>query len=173
MTSPNGPTHTQNFRPHSALSQPKSLNNILPTHSSRSVNTKNSLAFRSSNNFFHYYDYTFPPEDETNTIKTYVHNPNDLALLSRINQHDRLAGTLGILPNHLFKFIRSHDSKNLKKIINDLRITTFWSTYNVWAKHQTLNRTYWKIILLCCKPDTKEKKTDPLKKKRKRRTKKL
>ena len=106
-------------------------------------------------------------------MKTYVRNPNDLALLSRINQHDRLAGTLGILPNHLIKFIRSHDSKNLKKIINDLRITTFWSTYNVWAKHQTLNRTYWKIIPLCCKPDTKEKKTDPLKKKRKRRTKKL
>ena len=104
-------------------------------------------------------------------MKTYARNANDLALLFRINQHDRLAGTLGILPNHLITFIRSHDSENVKKIINDL--TTFWSTYNIWAKHQTLNRTYWKIIPLCCKADIKEKKTDPLKKKRKRRTKKL
>jgi hypothetical protein len=75
---------------------------------------------------------THSQEDETNAMKTYVRNPNDLALLSRINQHDRLAGTLGILPNHLIQLIRSHDSENLKKIVNDLRITTFWSTYNIW-----------------------------------------
>ena len=74
----------------SAITTKKFEQRILPTHSSRSVNTKNSLAFRSSNNFFHYYDYTFSPEDETNTMKTYVRNPNDLVLLSRINQHDRL-----------------------------------------------------------------------------------
>ena len=157
----------------SAITTKKFEQRILPSHSSRSVNTKNSLAFRPSNNFFHYYDYTFPPEDETNAMKTYVRNPNDLALLSRINQHDRLAGTLGILPNHLIQLIRSHDSENLKKIVNDLRITTFWSTYNIWAKHQTLIRTYWKIIPQCCIPDTKEKKTDSQRKKRKRRTKKL
>src|ERR1044072_7910961 len=106
-------------------------------------------------------------------MKTYVRTPNDRALLSRKNQHDRLAGTLGILPNHLIKLIRSHDSENLKKIVNDLRITTFWSTYNIWAKHQTLIRTYWKIIPQCCIPDIKEKKTDSQRKKRKRRTKKL
>ena len=72
-------------------------------------------------------------------MKTYVRNPNDLALLSRINQHDRLAGTLGILPNHLIKFIRSHDSKNLKKIINDLRITPFGqpTTFGLSTKHST------------------------------------
>ena len=102
-----------------------------------------------------------------------MRNHKDLELLSRINQHNRLAGTLGILPNQLIQLIRLHDSKNLKKIINDLRLTTFWSTFNIWTKHQTLNRTYYKILPSCCKPEIKEKKTVPLGKKRKRRTKHL
>ena len=73
-------------------------------------------------------------------MKTYVRNHKDLELLSRINQHNRLAGTLGILPNQLIQLIRLHDSKNLKKIINDLRFTTFWSTFNIWTPHQTLTK---------------------------------
>src|SRR2546423_6549210 len=109
-------------------------------HTRRSFNTRNNLTFRPSNNFFHYYDFNFPPESETNTMKTLVRNPEDLNLLSRLNQHDRLAGTLGILPNHLIQLVRSSDSKNVKKILDDLRLTTFWSTYHIWTKHQTLNR---------------------------------
>ena len=73
-------------------------------------------------------------------MKTYVHNPNDLALLSRINQqHTRVAGTLGILPNHLIQLIRSHDSENLKKIVNDLRTTNFGrhTTFGLSTKHST------------------------------------
>ena len=54
-------------------------------------------------------------------MKAYVRNNKDLELLSKINQHDRLAGTLGILPNHLIQLIRLHDSKNLKKIISELK----------------------------------------------------
>src|ERR1044072_856934 len=84
-----------------------------------------------------------------------------------------VAGTLGILPNHLIQLIRLHDPKNLKKIVNDLRVATSWSAYNIWAKHQTLSRTFWKILTTCCKPAVKEKKSNPLGKKRKRRTKKL
>ena len=51
-----------------AITTKKFEQRILPTHSSRSVNTKYSFAFRLSNNFFHYYDYTFSPEGETNTM---------------------------------------------------------------------------------------------------------
>jgi len=56
--------------------------------------------------------------------------------------------------------------------LDDLRLTTFWSTYHIWTKHQTLNRTFWKIIPECCKIEKKHKKPDLLGK-RKRRNKKL
>ena len=59
----------------------------------------------------------------------------------------------------------------LSQIINDLRFTTFWATYSIWTKRQSLNRTYWKIIPECCK-FVKKKTTKTLEKKRKRRTKK-
>ena len=56
--------------------------------------------------------------------------------------------------------------------MNDLRLTTFWSTYHIWAKRQSLNRAYWKSIPECCKPQNKHKKSESLGKKRKRRNKK-
>src|ERR1700734_3597993 len=59
-------------------------------------NTKTNIEFHSSNNFYHYYDFSFPPEDESNSMKPYVPDASHLELLSRINQHDRLAGSLGI-----------------------------------------------------------------------------
>src|ERR1044072_6366670 len=100
MSSLAGHRQTPDSSPFSILSHPKSLNNA---SYSRSFNTRNNLTFRPSNNLFHYYDFNFPPENETNTMKTLVRNPVDLNLLSRLNQHDRLAGTLGILPNHLIQ----------------------------------------------------------------------
>ena len=106
-------------------------------------------------------------------MKTYVRNPKDLELLASINQHDRLAGALGILPNHLIQLLRLTNPENLTKITDDLRFTTFWATYSIWTKRQTLNRTYWKIIPECCKPDVKEKKSEPSLGKRKRHSKKL
>ena len=121
--------------------------------------------------FFHYYDFTFPPEDETNSMKAYVHDVKHLELLTRTNQHDRLAGTLGILPNHLIQLLRLTNPKELSQIVNELRFTTFWATYSIWTKRQSLNRTYWKIIPECCK-FVKNKTTTTLEKKRKRRTKK-
>ena len=152
---------------------------VLPSHSGRSFNTQGNWTFRSSNNFFHYYDYTFAPEDETHTIKTFVRNPRDLKLLACINQHDRLAGALGILPNHLIQLLRLSNPENLTKVTDDLRFTTFWSTYSIWTKHQTLSRAYWKSIPECCKSEIKKKKSEkktvaPVqKRKRKRKNKKL
>jgi hypothetical protein len=119
------------------------------------------------------------PEDETHMMKTFVRNPKDLELLACINQHDRLAGALGILPNHLIQLLRLSNPENLTKIIDDLRFTTFWSAYSIWTKHQTLNRAYWKNIPECCKAEVKKKKSEkksvaPVqKRKRKRKNKKL
>ena len=93
---------------------------MLPSHSGRSFNTQGNLVFKSSNNFFHYYDYTFLPENETHMMK------------------------LGILPNHLIQLLRLNKPENLARFTDDLRFTTFWSTYSIWAKHQALSRAYWK-----------------------------
>ena len=139
-------------------------------HAGRSFNARIDPTFMPSNNFFHYYDFTFPPEDETNSMKAYVHDVKHLELLTRTNQHDRLAGALGILPNHLIQSLRLTNPKELPQIVNDLRFTTFWATYSIWTKRQSLNRTYWKIIPECCK--FVKNKTTTLEKKRKRRTKK-
>ena len=140
---------------------------ISPTHSSRSFNTQTNLTFMPSSNFYHYYDYSIPPEDETQSMKTYVQNANHLELLSGMNNHDRLAGALGILPKHLIQLIRLTNSEDAAKVINDLRFSTFWSSYHIWSKRQTLNRTYWKIIPECCLPKlTKKNKTQGTKRRR-------
>src|SRR5271170_646209 len=78
---------------------------VIPSHSAR-FNIQTDITFKSSNNFFHYYDFALLPENETKTMNTYVPNPDHLELLSKINQHDRLTGTLGILPNHLLQLLR-------------------------------------------------------------------
>jgi hypothetical protein len=144
---------------------------VVPTHASRSFNARINSTFMPSSNFFHYYDFTFPPEEETNSMKTYVQDVKHLELLTRTNQHDRLAGALGILPNHLIQLLRLTNRKELSQIVNDLRFTTFWATYSIWTKRQSLNRTYWRIIPECCK--FVKNKTTTLEKKRKRRTKKV
>src|SRR5579872_3998260 len=91
----------------------------------RSFNARSDSTFIPSNNFFHYYDFTFPPEDETNSMKAYVHDVKHLELLTRTNQHDRLAGALGILPNHLIQLLRLTNPKELPQIVNDLRSQHF------------------------------------------------
>ena len=58
-------------------------------------------------------------------MKSYVRNVKHLELLTRANQHDRLAGALGILPNHLIQLLRLTNRKELTQIVNDLRFTTF------------------------------------------------
>src|SRR5579872_1321247 len=71
----------------------------------------------------------------------------------------------------MIQLLRLTNRKELSQIINDLRFTTFWATYSIWTKRQSLNRTYWKIIPECCK-FVKNKTTTNLEKKRKRRNKK-
>jgi len=128
---------------------------VTPSHSPRSFNT--DITFKPSSNFFHYYDFALSPENEANTMKTYVPNPDHLELLSKLNQHDRLAGTLGILPNHLIQLLRLTNPEDSTKIIHDLRFATFWSTYRIWSKRQALYRTYWNILPECCKSQAKPK----------------
>ena len=156
----------------STLTDQKFSQRITPTHSARSFNTDRNYVFKSSNNFFHYYDFSFPPGDETQSMKTHVPEPTHLELLSRINHHDRLAGTLGILPNHLIKLLKLTNQEDLTKIIDDLRFTTFWTTYSIWTKRRTLNREFWQNIPECCKLENKHKtlldKKNPTGKKRRR-----
>jgi ribonuclease HI len=155
------------------ITRQKFAQRMIPSHSARCFNTQSNLIFKPSNNFFHYYDFSFSPANETNSMKTFVRNSEHLELLSRMNQHDRLAGSLGILPNHLIKLLRLVTPEDSTKITSDLRLTIFWSTYRIWTKRQSLNRTYWNILPECCKTQVKPKKVDTLRKKRKRRTKKL
>ena len=122
------------------LTRQKFSQRIIPTHAGRSFNSRTSSMFNSSSNFFHY-DFALPPDNEAHTMKTYVPIPQHLSLLSRLNQHDRLAGALGILPNHLIQLLRDIDAKGVPKITHDLRFATFWATYHIWTKRQTLNRT--------------------------------
>src|SRR5271155_1879341 len=107
---------------------------VTPSHSPRNFNT--DITFKPSSNFFHYYDFALSPENEANTMKTYVPNPDHLELLSKLNQHDRLAGTLGIIPNHLIQLLRLTNPEDSAKIIHDLRFTPFWSTYRIWSKRR-------------------------------------
>ena len=114
------------------LTQEKFAQRIPLSHKPRCFSARNTNVFKPSNNFFHYYDFAFPRENETAHMKTHVPNSRHLTLLARINQHDRSAGTLGILPNHLIQLIRLTDKDHLDKILNELRFTTFWATYNIW-----------------------------------------
>src|SRR5271154_476775 len=99
-------------------------------------------------------------------MKTYVPNPDHLELLSKLNQHDRLAGTLGILPNHLIQLLRLTNPEDSAKIIHDLRFMTFW------GKRQASYRTYWNILPECCKSQAKTKKSNTKDKNEKKRRKK-
>src|ERR1700722_16011750 len=133
------------------ITSQKFAQRLICSPSARCFNTQVNIIFKPSNNFFHYYDFALLPENEAETIKPYVPNPEHLELLSKINLHDRLAGTLGILPNHLIQLLRLTNPEDSTKIIHDLRFTTFWSTYRIWNKRQALYRTYWNILPECCK----------------------
>ena len=80
-------------------------------------------------------------------MKAYVHNAKHLELLTRTNQHDRLAGTLGILPNHLIQLLRLTNPKELSQIVNDLRFTTFWATDHVSNHPSVLGQPVTRLYL--------------------------
>ena len=157
-----------NFR---QLTQEKFQERVTLSHSPRSFSQFNSAQFKPSNNFFHSYDFTLPPQHDVETAKKYITDPNHAKLLSRINQHNRLAGTLGILPNHLIQLLRLTNRESLDNITEELRFTTFWATYDLWNRRQSLYRIYRNTLPDALKVSNKEKKRTNLGK-RKRRTKK-
>ena len=55
----------------------------------------------------------------------YIKDGNHLRLLNRMNSHDRFAGVLGILPNHLIRLVRDTKSDDKDAIIKDFRLTPF------------------------------------------------
>jgi len=114
------------------ITSQKFAQRVIPSHSPRSFNI--DITFTPSSNFFHYYDFALLPENEAQTMRTYVPNPDHLELLSKINQHDRLAGTLGILPNHLIQLLRLTNPEDSTKVIHDLRLPLAKLEYGVNAK---------------------------------------
>ena len=58
-------------------------------------------------------------------MKSFVPNPRHLELLAKLNQHNRTAGALGILPNHLLQLLRLTNPENVEKITNELRFAAF------------------------------------------------
>jgi hypothetical protein len=60
-----------------------------------------------------------------------------------MNNHDRFAGVLGILPNQLIGLIREVKPEDKDAILKDLRLTSFWHGYRVWRQRAQLDREYW------------------------------
>ena len=152
----------------SNLTRQKFEQRITPSHKGRDFNRDDNVTLKPSNNFFHYYDHNFPLENEIKSMKSFVPNPRHLELLAKLNQHNRTAGALGILPNHLLQLLRLTNPENVEKITNELRFAAFWATYNIWTKRQRLNRTYWNIVPETWKHNEELKKDKYLGKKRKR-----
>ena len=71
-------------------------------------------------------------------MRKYVYEMSHLKLLSDVNRHDRLAGVLGILPNALIKLIKATKYAEREEIMNDLRLTAFWSGYLIWMRRHKL-----------------------------------
>jgi len=123
---------------------------IIPTYAPRAYSEDNCTQYTMSSNFFHFYDFTVTPENEANHFRKIVQDPSHLRLISRMNQHNRLAGCLGILPNQFIGLIQDTNPKDGDAILEDLRFTTFWATYSIWKKRQKLARIYWNDVI----PDT-------------------
>ena len=71
------------------------------------------------------------PRNEFEHLKKYIKDGNHLRLLNRMNSHDRFAGGLGILPNHLIRLVRETKPEDKDAILKDLRLTSFWHGYRV------------------------------------------
>ena len=102
-------------------------------------------------------------------MRKYVYEVSHLKLLSDVNRHDRLAGVLGILPNALIKLIKATKYAEREEIMNDLRLTAFWSGYLIWMRRHKLCQQYWrkKIPEQWKTPPAEKKSAHPTKRKRK------
>jgi hypothetical protein len=56
-----------------------------------------------------------------------------------MNQHDRFAAVLGILPNQLIRMITEVKPDDKDAILKDLRLTSFWQGYRVWRQRMNLS----------------------------------
>src|ERR1700684_4710046 len=54
---------------------------------------------------YHYYDFSIKPSNEFEHLRKYIRDENHLRLINRMNQHNRFAAVLGILPNQLIRMI--------------------------------------------------------------------
>jgi hypothetical protein len=105
---------------------------VVPDYPPRATWTGDSnypLAF----NAYHYFDFSVSSQDEKLLLQNCIKNPLHLDLIADINRHDRLAGSIGILPNSLIKLIKiTNSKKRTPLIILDLRMAAFWSNYLIW-----------------------------------------
>ena len=99
--------------------------------------------YYNSSAIYHYFDFSIKTRDEFENLKKYIKDGSHLRLLNRINNHDRFAGVLGILPNQLIGLIREVKPEDKDAILKDLRLTSFWHGYRVWRQRAQLDREYW------------------------------
>src|SRR6201996_8970176 len=117
-----------------------------------------------SSSIYQYYDFSMKPRNEFEHLKKYIKDGNHLRLLNRMNSHDRFAGILGILPNHLIRLVRDTKPKDKDAILKDLRLTAFWHGYRVWRIRMYLSHEYWRDKAPMClkgKPDVLDKCINP------------
>ena len=117
-----------------------------------------------SSSIYHYYDFSMKPRNEFEHLKKYIKDGNHLRLLNRMNSHDRFAGVLGILPNHLIRLVRETKPEDKDAILKDLRLTAFWHGYRVWRQRMYLYHEYWRDKAPMClkgKPDVLDKCINP------------
>ena len=104
------------------------------------------------------------PSNEFEHLKKYIRDENHLRLLNRMNQHDRFAAVLGILPNQLIRMITEVKPDDKDAILKDLRLTSFWQGYRVWRQRMNLYREYWRDKVPTClkgKPEVLDKCVNP------------
>jgi hypothetical protein len=77
-------------------------------------------------------------------MRRYIRNDLHLNLLAEINRHDRLGGSIGILPNSLMKFVKTTRYQHREAIFQELKMTVFWSGYQLWKERIRLKRVYWR-----------------------------
>jgi hypothetical protein len=138
-------------------------------YSARAFTKHNDVIYQPSSGMYHYFDYTIESANESRNMRKYVYEKSHLKLLSDVNRHDRLAGVVGILPNALIKLIKATKYAEREEIMNDLRLTAFWSGYLIWMRRHKLCQQYWrkKIPEQWKTPPAEKKSGNTTKRKRK------
>jgi hypothetical protein len=79
------------------------------------------IQYYKSSNIYH--DFSIPRRNEFEHLKKYIKDGNHLRLLNRMNNHDRFAAVLGILPNQLIRLVRETKPEDKDAILKDLRLS--------------------------------------------------